>query len=280
MSATQLTRDGLTFDVTEDGPPDGEPVVLLHGWPQHSDSWDAVVPRLTEAGYRTIRMDQRGYSPGARPRGRRAYRMTELMADAAALIDQYGGSAHVVGHDWGAGVAWALATAHPVKVRSLTSVSVPHPGAFLRALVTSRQGLMSWYMLFFQLPWLPERLLRGQLARVLTRSGLSAAHARRDAARFTEPGAMTGPLNWYRALFLTNPRQASGPVRRPTLFVWSDGDTALGRHAAENTATYVRGPYQFEVLHGVSHWIPDEAPEQLASLLLAHLKRWPTEPPV
>jgi pimeloyl-ACP methyl ester carboxylesterase len=273
-TATQLTRDGLTFDVTEDGPTDGEPVVLLHGWPQYSDSWDAVVALLTEAGYRTIRMDQRGYSPGARPRGRRAYRMTEMVADAVALIDRYGGSAHVVGHDWGATVAWALAAAAPDKVRSLTALSVPHPGAFLRALVTSRQGLKAWYMLFFQLPWLPERLLSRRLAWALTKGGQSAEHARRDAARFTEPGAMTGPLNWYRAIFLVDPRQASEPVRSPTLFVWSDGDVALDRHGAYNTAKYVQGPYQFEVLRGVSHWIPDEAPLQLAAMLLPHLKRW------
>jgi pimeloyl-ACP methyl ester carboxylesterase len=274
VTATQLTRDGLTFDVTEDGPPEGEPVVLLHGWPQYSDSWDAVVPLLTEAGYRTIRMDQRGYSPGARPRGRRAYRMAEMVADAAALIDHYGGSAHVVGHDWGAAVAWALAAAQPDKVRSVTAVSVPHPGAFLRALVTSRQGLMSWYMLFFQLPWLPERLLSRWLAWALARSGQSAEHARRDAARFTEPEAMTTPLNWYRAMLLVDPRQASEPVRRPTLFVWSDRDAALSRNGAQRCGAYVQGPYQFEVLHGVSHWIPDEAPEQLAALLLPHLKRW------
>jgi pimeloyl-ACP methyl ester carboxylesterase len=273
-TSTQLTRDGLTFDVTEDGPTDGEPVVLLHGWPQYSDSWDAVVALLTEDGYRTIRMDQRGYSPGARPRGRRAYRMSEMVADAAALIDMYGGSAHVVGHDWGAGVAWALAAAEPDKVRSVTALSVPHPGAFLRALVTSRQGLKSWYMLFFQLPWLPERLLSRWLAWALTRAGQSAEHARRDAARFTDPRAMTGPLSWYRAMLLLDPRQASEPVRTPTLFVWSDGDAALDRHGAYSTAKYVQGPYQFEVLQGVSHWIPDEAPLQLAAILLPHLKRW------
>lgn len=275
MSAkTQFSRGALTFDVTEDGPADGELVLLLHGFPQHSDSWDAVVPALVGAGYRTIRLDQRGYSPGARPRGRRAYRMAELVADAAALIDHYGGSAHVVGHDWGAAVAWGLAGEVPDRVRSLTAVSVPHPGAFLRSMLTSRQLLMSWYMLFFQLPWLPERLLRSQLEPGLVRGGQSPEAARRDAASMTAPGAMTAALNWYRAMLLIDPRHSGDPVRRPTLFVWSDGDVALGRRGAEDTAKYVEAPYQFEVLHGISHWIPDVAPDRLTELLLPHLKRW------
>ncbi|MDT7607885.1 MAG: hypothetical protein QOG96_2388 [Pseudonocardiales bacterium] len=279
MSATKaLTRGELRFDVTVDGPPDGEPVVLLHGWPQHSDSWDGVVAELTAAGYRTVRMDQRGYSPGARPRGRRAYRITGLVADAAALIDEFcGGSAHVVGHDWGAGVAWGLAAEQPGKVRSVTAVSVPHVGAFLRAMVTSRQGLKSWYMLFFQLPWLPEWLLRRYLARVLVQGGQSAEHARRDAAAFVEPGAMTGALNWYRAIPFVDPRRAGEPVRTPTLMVWGDGDVAIDRGCVDRCADYVQGPYQLEILHGVSHWIPDEAPEQLSALLLPHLKRWSAE---
>src|SRR4051794_32499159 len=105
---TRITREGLAFNVSEAGPPDGRLVLLLHGFPQHSDSWDGLVPLLTEAGYRTLAMDQRGYSPGARPRNRSAYRISELVADAAAVIDHYGGPVHLVGHDWGAAVAWAL----------------------------------------------------------------------------------------------------------------------------------------------------------------------------
>jgi pimeloyl-ACP methyl ester carboxylesterase len=276
---TQVSRGELAFNVTEAGPPDGQPVLLLHGFPQHSESWDALVPHLTAAGYRTVAMDQRGYSPGARPVGRGAYRIGELVADAAAVIDRCAdGSAHVVGHDWGAAVAWALAAAEPDKVRSLTAISVPHPGAFLRAMVTSTQGLKSWYMYFFQLPWLPERLLRGQLARVLVRSGQSREHAERDAAGFTGPGALTAALNWYRAMPLLDPRRANDPVRRPTLLVWSDGDIAIGRTGVDLTPKYVQGPYRLETLHGVSHWIPDEAPDALAELLVPHLNRWSNSP--
>lgn len=274
-TTTQVSRGELVFNVTEAGPPDGEPVLLLHGFPQHSDSWDTLVPHLTAAGYRTVAMDQRGYSPGARPVGRAAYRITNLVADAAAVIDQRGGGrAHVVGHDWGSAVAWALASAEPGKVRSLTALSVPHPGAFLHAMVTSTQGLKSWYMYLFQLPWLPERLLRDRLAEVLVRSGQSREHAERDAAGIAGPGALTAALNWYRAMPLLDFRRANDPVRRPTLFVWSDGDIAIGRAGVDRTPKYVRAPYRFEVLRGVSHWILDEAPDALAELLVPHLNRW------
>ncbi|MGH3869061.1 MAG: alpha/beta fold hydrolase [Pseudonocardiaceae bacterium] len=130
-TTTQFARGKLVFDVTEAGPPEGEPVVLLHGFPQFSDSWDALVPLLTQHGYRTLAMDQRGYSVGARPPGRRAYRIPELVADVVALIDAHGGGpAHVVGHDWGAAVAWALTAGRPDKVRSLTALYVDAPYQF------------------------------------------------------------------------------------------------------------------------------------------------------
>ena len=271
--SAQITRDGLVFDVHEAGPVDGEPVVLLHGFPQFSDSWDALVALLTAQGYRTAAMDQRGYSPGARPPGRRAYRLPELVADAAALVEHAGGPAHVVGHDWGAAVAWALAAQHPEKVRTLTALSVPHPQAFLGSFVASWQALRSWYMFAFQLPWLPERLLGpATVARWLARSGQSRARARRDAERLSG-AALTAPLNWYRAMPLLDPRSARVPVRVPTLFVWSDGDVAITRMAAERCARHVEAPFRFEILRGVSHWIPEEAPESVAALLLPHLRR-------
>jgi pimeloyl-ACP methyl ester carboxylesterase len=276
---TQFTRGKLVFDVTEAGPPEGELVVLLHGFPQFSDSWDALVPLLTQHGYRTLAMDQRGYSVGARPPGRWAYRIPELVADVVALIDAHGGGpAHIVGHDWGAVVAWALTAGRPDKVRSLTALSVPHPWGFVKAMATSVQGLKSWYIYLFQLPWLPERLLRIQPVRMLTLSGQSTERARRDAAHFTDPAALTGPLNWYRAMPFMNPRAAHKPVHRPTLFVWSDGDTAISRHAAETCGRYVDAPYQFETLRGVSHWIPEAAPSELAALLLPHLQRHAVHP--
>src|SRR6185437_12111328 len=165
-------RETLEFPVRDAGPPDGPVVVLLHGFPQTGACWDLVWPALTAAGYRTLAPDQRGYAPAAQPRGRRAYRTAELVADVEALIAASGASrVHLVGHDWGAAIAWRLASARPELVQSLTAISVPHPAAFTRALLSSRQAVASWYMYAFQLPWLPERYLGGgggeRLARFL-----------------------------------------------------------------------------------------------------------------
>ena len=269
-------RGRLVFDVSDDGPADGEIVVLLHGFPQRRSSWRSVSDRLTEQGYRTLAPDQRGYSPRANPRGRWSYRMGELVDDVVALIEAAGGGpVHVVGHDWGAAVAWSLASRRPELVRTVTALSVPHPAAYLRAMWTSKQGLLSWYMYAFQLPWVPELLItsrRGRvLRRLLERIGQSPEVARRDAQGFGTYAAARGAVNWYRAMFLADPRDALVPVVRPTLFVWSDGDTAIARRGAELCADWVRAPYRFEVLTGVSHWIPDEAPDAVAELLLEHL---------
>ncbi|GAA5145156.1 alpha/beta fold hydrolase [Pseudonocardia eucalypti] len=272
----QVSRDNLVFNVTESGPPDGEPVLLLHGFPQHSDSWNDMVGPLNEAGYRTLAMDQRGYSPGARPSGRRAYRISELVEDAAAVIDQAaGGRAHVVGHDWGAGIAWVLASTHPDRVHTLTALSVPHVGAFLRAMVTSVQGLKSFYMYLFQLPWLPELVLRRYGVWGLLRTGQTEERARRDMAALAAPGALTAALNYYRGMVFMDPRRADAPITRPTLFIWSDRDSAIDRRGAERTERYVRGPYEFHILHGVSHWIPEEAPIRTAELVIAHQRKHP-----
>ncbi|CAJ1503921.1 alpha/beta fold hydrolase [[Mycobacterium] kokjensenii] len=269
----RFSRDGLVFDVRDAGPPDGPVVILLHGFPQRGDSWNGVIDRLTAAGYRCLAPDQRGYSPGARPPRRRDYRLSELVADIGALIDASGAQrVHLVGHDWGAVVAWAVAGAMPQRLASVSPVSVPHPAAFLKSLLTSRQGLLSWYMGFIQLPRLPEWLLgRGSgrwTAIALQRSGLPAAEAERDARAVTEPGALTGALNWYRGLPLSKPRIATRRTTVPAMYVWSDDDIALGPKAANNTGRYVDADYRFEVLPGVPHWIPDLEPDRLAELLL------------
>ena len=269
----RYTRDGLVFDVRDAGPPDGPVVVLLHGFPQRNDSWSAVIDRLTAAGYRCLAPNQRGYAPGARPPRRRDYRMSELVADIGALIDASGAQrVHLVGHDWGAAVAWGVAAELPERLATVSPVSVPHPAAFLKSFVTSRQGLASWYMGFFQLPWLPEWLLtRGNgavAAKTLRRSGQTAAAAERDAQAMTEPGALTGGLNWYRGLPMSNLRDSNQKISVPTMYVWSDDDIALKPKAARNTARYVDADYRFEIMSGVSHWIPDTEPDRLADLLL------------
>ncbi|MFC0452706.1 alpha/beta fold hydrolase [Rhodococcus jostii] len=269
-----FTRDGLVFDVRDEGPIDGVPVVLLHGFPQDSRSWDALAPLLHRRGFRTLAPDQRGYSAGARPRARWAYRSSELVADVVALIDQAGlGPAHVVGHDWGAAVAWGIAAERPDRVRTLTALSVPHPAAFVRAMLTSRQILKSWYMFAFQLPWIPERLITPDSVghRALLASGQTADEAKRDLEPMRDRTRARGALNWYRAMPFTAPRSASRKVRVPTLFVWSDRDTAIGPVGPKLTSRFVDGPYTFEVLRGVSHWIPDEAAERVDALLGNHL---------
>jgi pimeloyl-ACP methyl ester carboxylesterase len=266
-------RNDLTFDVLDAGPPDGPVVVLLHGFPQHNDSWNAVVDRLTAAGYRCLAPNQRGYSPGARPSRRRDYRIHELVADLGALIDASGARrVHLVGHDWGAAVAWAAAAEMPERLATVSPISVPHPAAFLKSFANSRQGLASWYMYFFQLPRIPEWLLTrrngAMVAESLRRAGQTRTAAQRDAQAMTEPGALTAAINWYRAMPLVNPRAINQKVSVPTMYVWSDKDVALLPKGAHDTGRYVSGEYRFEILPGVSHWIPDEQPGKLADLLL------------
>lgn len=270
-----FVRDGLTFDVTDEGPADGRVVILLHGFPEDRQSWSAVIPHLTEAGYRVLAPDQRGYSPGARPKGRRAYATSELALDVLALADVAGAEQFdVIGHDWGAGVAWQLAANHARRIRTMTSLTVPHPRAMMDAVLRSSQLLHSWYMLFFQLPWLPEAAMKmagaERAAQSLERDGLDPETARRYAKRMQDPKAMTGAVNWYRALPFSG-RSPMPKVHVPTLYVYADKDRYLTRYAAERTARYVTGPYRFEVLEGVTHWVPTVAADRVSGLIREHL---------
>ena len=266
---TSYTREGLVFDVLDEGPLDGEVVVLLHGFPQLNTSWNKVAPLLHAAGYRTLAPNQRGYSPGARPKGRRPYVTTELFKDVVELIDLVGGQAHVVGHDWGAMVAWGLAMVHPDKVRTLTAVSVPHPGAFMRAMPKG-QILDSWYMAMFNIPRLPEWLMTNPKAArfFLDKFGMKPDARAAYERDFGDGAALTGGLAWYRALPFANRKLFGIHVTVPTTYVWSDRDAALGRAGAELCERYVDAPYRFIELNRVSHWIPDEVPDELAEAIL------------
>jgi pimeloyl-ACP methyl ester carboxylesterase len=271
-----FTRNGLTFDVLDAGPPDGEPVVLLHGFPQDATAWNRVTPALHQHGLRTLAPDQRGYSPGARPTGRSPYTLRETTADVLALLDAAGlESAHIVGHDWGGFAAWALGAWHPDRVRTLTVLSVPHPGAMSKALVSSDQALRSSYVGLFQVPVLPERLLLAgngaALRRMLRHGGLPREAVDHYVSRMQEPGALTAALGWYRALPVSS-RDPVGTVRVPTLHLWSTGDAFLGRAATEDTARFVDAPYRLEVLDGVTHWIPELAADRVAELVTAHVR--------
>lgn len=275
----RFTNEGLTFDVTDTGPPDGRAVILLHGFPEDRECWSPVASRLAAAGYRALAPDQRGYSPGARPEGRSSYKVSSLTGDVLALADAAGCERFdVVGHDWGGGVAWDLAARHPSRVSTVTVLSTPHPQALIGSMLRSSQLLHSWYMAFFQLPAVPEAIFRisggRQMEASLRRSGLDAASAARYSERFSQPGAMTGPINWYRALPFSG-RDRAPAVKVPTLYVWSDGDRFLTRKAADLTARFVEGPYRFEVLPGESHWLPTGAPDRVSELLLEHLGAHP-----
>jgi pimeloyl-ACP methyl ester carboxylesterase len=267
---------GLEFDVRAEGDPTAEPVVLLHGFPQHAGSWAGVWPELVEAGYRVLMPDQRGYSPGARPAGRRAYTGGELARDVLAVLDELGiDRAHLVGHDWGGAVGWRLGADAPDRLRSLSIVSTPHPQALLRSMLTSSQATRSWYVGLFLLPVLPERILLagrgGLLRRMLRGSGLPGHVADEYVARMREPGAFTAALNWYRAAPLD--RGGTDPITTPTLYVWGAADSALGPAAAAATARHVTGPYTYVQLPGGPHWIPELQPDRLLGPLLDHLRR-------
>jgi pimeloyl-ACP methyl ester carboxylesterase len=271
----QFRRGEFVFDVIDAGPADGPVAVLLHGFPEQHTMWESIIPRLTAQGYRCLAPRQRGYSPSARPTRRRDYRVDELAEDIRTLIDASGAQrVHLVGHDWGATVAWRVAQQFPDRLLSMTSMCVPHPGAFLKALATSRQALASWYIYFFQLPRIPEWYLkRGRGPFTLSAMAASRApHAQElaeaEAQALAEPGALTAALNWYRAVPLGDIRDARTKVTVPTMFVWGDGDIALLESGARACGDYVVGEYRFEVLKAVSHWILDEQPDKMADLLL------------
>jgi pimeloyl-ACP methyl ester carboxylesterase len=274
---TRLLRyrhDGLTFDVRDEGPLDGDPVVLLHGFPERATCWREVVPLLHARGLRTYAPDQRGYSPGARPSHRRDYTMQKLEGDVAALVEAIGRPVHLVGHDWGANSGWLLAAHRPELVRSWTAVSVPHPAAFRSAMFGSRQLFSLWYMGAFQAPRFPERLAArpgGRFDKGLRHGGMTAADVERFREEIVEYGALTGGLNWYRAMPYTDQLAITDPVDVPTTMVWSDGDVAVKRVSVDRCAQYVRGPYDLVVLEGVSHWIPTQAPDGLANAILARV---------
>jgi len=268
----QFRRGDLVFDVIDAGPTDGPVVVLLHGFPELNSMYQPVIDRLTAQGYRCLAPLQRGYSAGARPKRRRDYRGDDLVGDVLTLIDSSGAQrVHLVGHDWGAAVAWYVAQAAPDRLHTLTALSVPHPAAFLKAVATSRQALSSWYMLFFQLPWLPERFLLNRRAVrgfIESKPPDTRALAQAEMNLMREPGALTAALNWYRAMPFSSPRRITQKVTVPTMYLWTDDDVALKEKCARLCADYVVGAYRYEQFEGVSHWVVDERPNEVSDLLL------------
>jgi pimeloyl-ACP methyl ester carboxylesterase len=266
------TRSRMTFDVTDTGPLDGPVVLLLHGFPANRASWAGVCAILNAAGVRTIAPDQRGYSPGAAPLRRRDYRADLILDDAISLIGRLGGrKVHVVGHDWGGFVAWGLRDAATELLSGVTVLSTPHPRAMLRSLLSSAQLLRSAYIGFFQLPVVPERVLRPRLTRLLRASGLPDSTAD-DYARFMARGTrLRTALNWYRGMWLP-PRRAAAAASSapPTTYIWGARDQALGRRAAMLTARYAGGDYRFVEIDA-DHWLPETRARFVAGQILDDL---------
>lgn len=245
----------------------GPTILLLHGFPDSLALWRRVIPALLEGGYRVIAPDQRGFGESSAPRGVRHYRIEHIVGDALALLDSLGvDRAHVVGHDWGAVIAWFLAGEHPERVRTLTAISVGHPRAYANAgLEQKRKGL---YTFFFQ--------LRGVAEWVLSRNGF--ANFRKWVRNYPEtdqwirdlsrPGRLTAALNWYRANFRRILTGRHPPCPVPTLGVWSSRDFALAESQMTGSEPYVTASWRYERLEGASHWIPLEVPEQLSDLIL------------
>lgn len=261
----------------------GEPVLLLHGFPQAAEAWLRQLPALAAGGHHAIAPDLRGYGGSDRPRGVSAYALPRLVDDAVGLLDALGASgAAVVGHDWGGMVAWALAAAHPERVRRLVVINAPHPARFRRLLTSSDQLLRSWYAFFFQLPLLPEVLLRRKrfaALRGLFRRGprspdvFTGEEVESFVAALRPPGALTAALNYYRAAgraLLGGGTGGSARVEAPTLLIWGERDRHLSPRNAEGLERWVPR-LRVERMAEATHWVLAEEADAVNALLLDFL---------
>jgi pimeloyl-ACP methyl ester carboxylesterase len=283
------SRDGLTFDVDDSGPEGADLVVLLHGWPQDRTAWDKVTPLLTTTGVRVIAPDLRGYSPGARPGNHLDYEITEMVADVVALLDEVGAEqAHIVGHDWGGALAWAIAARAPERVATLTVLSTPSPSAMAKGVRSGDQLKHSWYMALFALPVLPVLFFRLFAQQILEKIGMPRERAAHDARRLKSPGAAEGTFAWYRAALsptlIWRKRRAKGGPRRsvhrrviPTAFVWGSKDPAFAKVSTDHTVEQLRRRAGdrpelaiTRELH-TGHWLMETHPEVIAEVVLERI---------
>jgi pimeloyl-ACP methyl ester carboxylesterase len=267
----RVQLDDITLAVEDRGA--GTPVVLLHGWPDTARLWRHQVPALVEAGYRVIAPDLRGFGGSGKPAEVEAYTSARLAGDVTGLLDHLAiERAHLVGHDWGAAVAWRTAALRPDRVASLVALSVGHPAALRAAGWAQREK--SWYMLLFQFRGVAERWLSADGFRNLR---VWSAHPDIDAVveRLADPGALTASLNLYRAILppevLVEPPPQLPPVQAPAMGIWSSGDLAVTEEWMTGSAAHVAGPWRYERLDGVGHWLQLEAPGPVNALLLDFL---------
>ena len=290
----EILADGIRLHCVAAGPDDGDLVVLLHGFPEFWYSWRHQIPPLTDAGYHVVAPDMRGYNRSEKPHGIGAYRLPILVRDVVALIDAFGADcAHVVGHDWGGLVAWQTAISHPDSVSTLTILNAPHPSKYAREL-SLEQARRSWYVLAFQLPWLPERLLASRdFAAFETMFGEGTADPdaftpeaiERYKAAFRRPGSLESALNYYRAAFRGSisrellagvPILGSAiaepvsPVKPPTLVLWGEQDVALSVEQLDGLERYVEDVH-VRRFPDASHWVQVDAPDRVTDAVLEFL---------
>jgi pimeloyl-ACP methyl ester carboxylesterase len=267
----------------------GPPVLLLHGFPEFWYSWRAQLPALAAAGFRAVAPDLRGYNESDRPEGIGHYTVDKLVADAAGLARAVapGGKVHVVGHDWGGGIAWALAHHHPELVDKLVILNAPHPLLTKRKLFTSpTTALGLWHFFFFQLPFVPEQamlnngFLKAALRGLATRKdAFSDDDLAQYAAALRKPGAATAMLNYYRALRYQLDLKLPGRISAPTMVIWGDKDKALPAHLLDGLPRYVQGPLRIEHIADASHWVQHDAAERVNELLIRFLRDNPGSTP-
>jgi epoxide hydrolase 4 len=272
---------GVRLHVVEAGA--GPLVVLLHGFPEAWFAWQHQIPALVAAGYRVLAPDMRGYNLSDKPKGVDRYRIECLAGDVAALIRWAGAErATVVGHDWGANVAWHFAMRYPEMLECLAILNVPHPSLMRKALRKPRQLLRSSYMFFFQLPWLPEAASLANRAAVLRKvleldPVRKGAFNREDIERYVaavqQPGALTGGMNYYRAA-VRQPRGQSRtrPIQAPVLVIWGEQDRYLGKELADPPKRLAPNA-RVERLPDASHWVQNDRPERVNQLLLDFLRK-------
>ena len=243
----------------------------MKGFPDSSHLWRHQIAALTGAGYRAIAPDLRGFGQSDMPQAASDYLIPTLMSDVTGILDTLGVErAHVVGHDWGAAIAWMLATLQPERVDRLVAISVGHPGLFARLPIEQREK--SWYMLLFQFEGVAEQLLQADDWRLFRELFRECGDVERHLEDLARPGALPAALHWYRANVAPAaplaPPLAFPPVKAPTLGIWSSGEHHLIEESMLRSAELVAGPWRYERIEGASHWIPVDAPERLNELLL------------
>lgn len=276
-----LDAGGLAVHLVSAGPEDGPPLLLLHGFPEAWFGWERQIVPLAAAGFHVLVPDQRGYNLTAKPRGVAAYGLDRLTGDVTELLDVLGIERTLLAaHDWGAAVAWWAAVRFPERIERMAILNVPHPVVMRRHLLRdAAQRRRSWYMFFFQLPWLPELVLRRRdhaflvkaLVAIARQGTFSAADLERYRQAWSRPGALTAMLNWYRAS-LRHPPERPGSVRVsvPTRILWGMKDPALDA-AMVDPSLALCDHGSAERFPELSHWLQHEEPELVAERLVAFL---------